>query len=243
MNMEDKDKIKEVLKALSDKLKKPENLELLEEFLMNCGIFDGTTDSAYVRLQRKVLRQKSRAYYQKIKDEQLKKELTYAHSQMLWYRTINELEKYFLFVNYQIENMLNFYITENDAFTKIQSNARAYHKLLNPVSNSNKSRPMDVDCYIYFFNRNSQPPKPNRISKINSLWAKLLFWAIDKTGDIGYLERNYWNFNDIIEIRNEQNHANYERKGSKCERWYQLEDNTSFGFIDNILKTIRDSIL
>lgn len=34
MNMEDKDKIKEVFKVLSDKLKEPDNKELLDELLI-----------------------------------------------------------------------------------------------------------------------------------------------------------------------------------------------------------------
>ena len=39
MNVEERDKIKDLLKALSEKLKKPENKDLLDDFLLNCGVF------------------------------------------------------------------------------------------------------------------------------------------------------------------------------------------------------------
>ena len=236
--MEDKDKIKEVLKVLSDKLKEPENRELLDEFLLNCGVFevDGISDSAFVRLQRKVLRQKSRLYYKDIKDAQLKKELIDAHSQMLWYKTINELEKYFVYVNYQIENMLNYYIKNNDAFKKIRLDERKYCKTIF----SSQKYTLTIDCSTYFFNKNNQ--QPNKISKIASLWAKLLFWSID-SGEPDFTEKQYNNLSAIIDIRNEQNHADYERNSNKCDYWYKQEDGLSFAFIEAIVKTIRNTII
>ena len=216
--MEERDKIKDLLKALSEKLKKPENKDLLDEFLLNCGILDNEAyaDSAFVKLQRKVLRKKSRLYYSKVKNAQLKKELIEAHSQMLWYKTINELEKYFVYVNYQIENMLNYYIKTKDAFNKIRSNERNYCKTI--VVNEKYSR--TIDCSTYFFNKNNQ--QPNEISKIGSLWAKLLFWSID-TGIPDFTEKQYVNLSAIIDIRNEQNHADYERQNNKCKWWYEQE--------------------
>lgn len=238
MNTEDKDKIKEVLKVLSEKLKEPENKDLLDEFLMNCGVFevDDITDSAFVRLQRKALRKKSRLFYKDIKDNQFKKELIDAHSQMLWYKTINELEKYFVYVNYQIENMLNYYIQNNDAFNKIQLNVRGYCKNIF----SSPKYTLTIDCYTYFFNKNNQ--RPNKVSKINSLWAKLLFWSID-SGIPDYTVNQYNNLCSIIEIRNEQNHADYERNSNKCDYWYKQEDGMQIAFIEAIVKKIRDSII
>lgn len=238
MSMEDKDKIKEVLKLLIEKLKKPENKELMDELLLNCGFFevDGITDSAFVRLQRKVLRQKSRLYYKDIKDAQLKKELIDAHSQMLWYKTINELEKYFVYVNYQVENMLNYYIKNNDAFNKIRLDERKYCKTIF----SSEKYTLTIDCSIYFFNKNNQ--QPNKISKIASLWAKLLFWSID-SGEPDFTVKQYNNLSAIIDIRNEQNHADYERNSNKCDYWYKQEDSFSFAFIEAIIKTIRNTII
>ena len=242
MNMEERDKIKDLLKVLSEKLKKPENKDLLDEFLLNCGVFEveGISDSAFVRLQRQVLRQKSRVYYKNVKNIKLQTELIDAHSQMLWYKTINELERYFLYVNYQVENMLNYYIRENDAFTKINQSAGTYHTILKPSSNNGKTFQREIDCFQFFFNKEQ---KPNKVSSIGSLWAKLLFWSIDKLGNDRFLTEQYWNLSAIIDIRNEQNHADYERQSNKCKWWYEQEDGFSLAFIEAILKTIRNSIL
>lgn len=242
METKDKTEIVSLLEVLSEKLKKPENKVFLDEFLLNCGVFEteGLTDSAFVRLQRKVLRQKSRVYYKSINNDKLKNELIEAHSQMLWYRTINELEKFFVFVNYQIENMLNYYISEHDAFTKIGQNPKGYCSTIIIPSSNSKPFQRDIDCHKYFFDSKG---KPNKISKINSLWAKLLFWSIDYTGNDNFLVSQHSNLSAIIDIRNDQNHADYQRQDDKCKWWYEQDDGFSLAFIEAILKTIRNSII
>lgn len=241
--MEGKEDIKRVLKLLSEKLKLPENKELMDQFLLDCGVFEteGLNDSAFVRLQRKVLRQKSKAYYKNIKDDQLKKELIESHSQMLWYRTINDLEKYFLYVNYQVENMLNYYIRVHDSYTKIENNPSLYSiSATIPNNRSNKPFVRNIDCYTYFFDNKKNR---NKVSKIGSLWAKLLFWSIDHTGGSKFIIDQHSNLSAIIDIRNEQNHADYKKQKNSCDYWYEQEDGFSLAFIEAILKTIRNSIL
>ena len=242
--MEEKEDIKRVLKLLSEKLKLPENKELLEQFILDCGVFEteGFNDSAFVRLQRKVLRQKSRNYYKNINNVKLKKELIEAHSNMLWFRAINELEKFFLYVNHQIENMLNYYIRENDAFTKIEQNPNLYKTIIK-IPNSTFERNIDCHKYFFYYDKNEKKMKPNDVPKIVSLWAKLLFWSIDFNGDSSFLHNQHNNLSSIIDIRNEESHADYDRQSNKCSWWYEQEDGFSLAFIEAILKTVRNSII
>lgn len=233
--MKEKEEIKKLLRLFGQKLQRPENKWMLEEI---SHYFSPLTWDAFVRLQRNNAKKKARQYYKDIKHEALRRELINDHALMLWYKSINELEHFFVHANYQIENMLNYYISKTNAYRKIDNNARYYLRTIHsPMSNYK----IDIDCLIYFFNKNDK--SPNLPSNINSLWAKLLYWSLDNFGNHDFISKQFSSLDAIIKIRNECNHANYERAKSTCNYWYNLEDDSQLAFIQLILKTIRNSIV
>lgn len=189
-----------------------------------------------MRLQHERCRKKARYYYRDIKDAALRKDLVNDYAQMLWYKSIFEVGKYFVHVNYQVENMLNYYLAHTDFHKKVENNPKMYLRTLNITSGYK----VDIDVYSYSFNKNDG--KPLDVSKIRSLWAKILFWAID-TKELDVLEKNSSNFNAIISIRNEENHANSESKNKAIDYWQNLEDGLAFAFIEAIIKQIRNSVI
>ena len=233
--MKDKEEIRKLLKLLGLKLQKPENNWMLEEL---SHYYTPLTWDAFVRLQRNNAKKKARQYYKNIKYDTLRKELVKDHALMLWYKSINELEHFFVYTNYQIENMLNYYITKTDAYEKISKEPRSYHRIIKASTSDYK---IDIDCSIYFFNRNDNSPNPP--SKIFSLWAKLLYWGLTYHRNIDFIEKQFSNLDAIIKIRNECNHANYDRNKSICSYWYSLDDDSQLAFVQLILKTIRNSII
>src|SRR5665647_523446 len=67
---------------------------------------------SFLRLQRKIFRTKALEFYKNIEDDSLRVELTKDFQEMLWYKVLNQIDRQYLFTYYQIENMINFFITK-----------------------------------------------------------------------------------------------------------------------------------
>ena len=158
--------------------------------------------SSAMRLQHQRCRSKARSYYAKIADEQLRQNLINDHAKMLWYKSIFEVGQYFVHVNYQAENMLNYYLSHTDFHKKVAAEPIKYCKKIE----INPKYTISIDAYTYAFDKNkgNSPIDPPRI---NSLWVKFLYWAID-TDQEDILERFKTYLNAIVSVRNEVNHAN-----------------------------------
>ena len=169
----------------------------------------------------------------------LRNQLVDDHAMMLWYKSIGELESFFVHVNYQIENMLNFYLDNSDCYNLIKSTPSTYCQTFTNTGYTNKSFNLVIDCQSYFFDKNSDPIP---ISKIKSLWAKILFWAIDHN-QLAFVQQQFGNFSAIINIRNEANHSNYGRTNNSSKYWYAQEDDIALAFIGGIIRTVRNSII
>ena len=154
---------------------------------------------------------------------------------MIWYKSIYEVEKYFVHVNYQIENMLNYYLAHTDFHSKVQASPRSYNKVIS-ISTNYK---IEVDVYSYAFNKNNG--SPISIEKISSLWAKLLYWGV-KSENFDFLSNYAGNLNAIISIRNQTNHSYYGRQNNAATYWKNQEDDMNYAFIGGIVKHIRNSI-
>lgn len=190
---------------------------------------------SFLRLNREKQRKKARKYYEKISHSQLRNQLIDDHANMLWYKSIFEIERFFLYVNFQIENMLNYYIDNTDAHNKVQKNPKFYYKELSYMEYK-----VSVDSFSYFFNKYNGNKNPT--GKISSLWAKLVYWAVD-SDKIDFLENQFTNFSAIINIRNDQSHANYSTESKSAVYWKQQEDDYNFAFIYAIIKIIRNTII
>lgn len=191
---------------------------------------------AFVRLQRNKCMSISRRYYKNIKSDVLRKQLVHEHSMMLWYKSIREIGQYFVYVNHQIENMLNTYCSSMNAHEKIQQRPELYVKHL-----ENKSFKLNINCYSYFFNQEKDYER-NPIPKITSLYAKLVFWAVD-SDNCTSLSKNFGNFISIVNIRNEESHSDATQEKRSLKYMQNQEDDTQYSFIEAVLKKVRDSLI
>ena len=145
---------------------------------------------------------------------------------MNWYQINNDMKQAFVYTFFQMENLLNFYITNSKAFEKIRLNQDFYNHSLNEN--------FVVNCYINFNKVNNYKD----INKIN-IWAKIVYWACDSK-QTDYLTAYVSNFYNLVNIRNEENHRNSNSPSSYDKTIENLRqgDFTDFSFYINILKKI-----
>lgn len=192
--------------------------------------------ASIMRLQHEKCRKKARNYYKGISDKALQIDLVNDYSQMLWYKSIFEIGKYFVYVNYQVENMLNYYLAHTDFHNKVATNPLSYYYELSITA----KYVVKIDVYSFAFDRyNGNVPLPP--NKIKSLWAKILYWAID-TNQMEMLEQQKSNFNSIITIRNGESHADSTSTNHSLQYWQNQEDSLPLGFIEKIIKQVRNSV-
>ena len=216
-------------------LRKKLGIASVAEISNESTTFNPDSFASAMRLQHKRCRSKARNFYDSIVDVDLYHDLVNDYANMLWYKSMFEVGKYFVHVNYQIENMLNYYLDHSNFHKKVVANAPLYKYELKFSSNYTVS--IDVFARAFDKNNNYLPIKP---AKIDSLWAKLLFWAIDtKQKDIIEQKKTY--FNAIISVRNETNHANYASEKKQLNYW-KNQDSLQFGYVEDLIRKIRDSI-
>lgn len=241
---QNREQLEKLLLFLDSLMKEPGNEwfvdELSKKIIKLYPIVESNIDkdsfNTLLSLQHSKIRRKARAYYKEIKNVKLRNQLVNDHAMMIWYKSIYEVEKYFLHVNYQIENMLNYYLEHTDFHSKVQASPKSYNKvILNQKINFKK----EVDVYSYAFNKNNGTPIS--IEKILSLWAKLLYWAVNSE-NFEFLSNQSGNLNAIINIRNQTNHSYYGRQQDVAKFWKDQEDDINFAFISAVLKYVRDSI-
>ena len=240
---QNREQLEKLLLFLDSLMKEPGNEwfedELSKKIIKLHPIVESNIDkdsfNTLLSLQHSKIRRKARAYYKEIKNVKLRNQLVNDHAMMIWYKSIYEVEKYFLHVNYQIENMLNYYLAQTDFHSKVQASPRSYNKIISISTKYN----IDIDVYSYAFNKNNG--NPISIEKILSLWAKLLYWAVNSE-NFAFLSNNAGNLNAIISIRNQTNHSYYDRQKNAATYWKDQEDDINFAFISAILKYVRNSI-
>lgn len=233
---QNKEQLKKLLLFIDNLAKQPGNEWFVEE-LVKRTVSDTSGFDAFIRLQREKSRKKARFYYKDITNTKLRNQLIDYHSSMIWYKSIFDVENFFVNVYYQIEDMLNYYIDNFDAFNKISNNPSFFCKII-----GNDKFEMNIDCQSYFFDKKENSYKRRPINKINSLWAKLLFWSLD-TNHFEFLQNQFQNFSSIINIRNDRNHANYLNTSKSADYWNNHEDDYAYAFIYAIIKFIRNTII
>lgn len=240
---QNREHLEKLLQFLDSLIKEPGNEWFVDELSKKIikqhpnveSNIDKDSFNTLLSLQHSKIRRKARAYYKDIKDVKLRNQLVNDHAMMIWYKSIYEVEKYFVHVNYQIENMLNYYLAHTNFHSKVLASPTSYDKeIINQVT---KFR-MNVKVYSYAF---TEKRISISIEKIPSLWAKLLYWAID-TNNFQFLCDQAGNLNAIISIRNQTNHSYYGRQISSAKYWKEQEDDMNYAFIGAIVKHIRNSI-
>jgi len=235
----DKEQLKELLKFIDDLIVDPENEWFAEDLRSkfegdNINIASSTISfDEFVKFQRKIFKVKAREFYKSIQDIQLKSELERDFQEMMWWRLMNNIERQYLFAYYQIENILNHYILERNAFEKIKINSEKY---VVKFSDS-----FEVRCMSYFFSKDS----PNDIEKISSIQAKIAFWCVEEFVKDWVVKNNSIIIN-LVQIRNLLSHRN--SKANKIKILIKVEDmkksdDSYFGFLMNFLRKIRDTVI
>lgn len=188
---------------------------------------------AFVRLQKSIFKKKAMEFYKYIPNESLKNELIKDFIEMSWYKMLNVIERYFLFAYYQMENMLNYYLLVNDCYTKISSNKSKYNM---PLTDK-----FVVDCYGYFFDNKGAKIE---LSKVKSIWAKLLFWAIEEAS-YDWFKSNKSNFDNLVNLRNFESHRNsadINQYAIKQVNNFKIGDDSNLSYTISILKRIKSTI-
>jgi len=192
---------------------------------------------AFVKLQRNHCKKKARLFYDNISDSQLFADLVSSYSEMLWYKSIHETGRYFVFLNHQIENMMNHYCIKNDCWDVINRTPKVYDKYIHRY----KDKVNEIVCGKKFF---SEKDNKELDLKYIGLWPKIIFWAFH-SNNREVLEKNYLNFVDIMNIRNLMCHSDSERPASdfrRIKKWENPEDVFSYGHLENILMIIKRTI-
>lgn len=239
-NKEELNKLLSFIEALT---RQPGN----EEFVAGLRALVGTEQtllrnddelSSYLRLQRERFRKKARRYYKDIKDDTLRNQLVDDHAWMLWYRSVDDVVSYFNYVNLQIENIVNFYLSNIDIHSQILANPTAFMCNLQV----NPKYIVNIDCNKDFFRNTSAGLLNIPYTKVKTLWSKIWAWAIC-TGNTKLVTTQASNIASIINIRNDNNHRDSKVSSSSSEYWKNLEDDANYGFIIMILKAFRNSII
>lgn len=201
------------------------------------------TFDAFVKLQHDRCKKKARLFYDNISNPKLYADLVSSYSEMLWYKSIHETGRYFMFLNHQIENMVNYYCNNHDCWSKIKSKPANYDKFVYRYYDNNAKENKE---YIYTCRENFFSPKTHAKIELNriSLWPKIIFWAFH-SNNRAVINNNFSNLNDIMRIRNIMSHSNSERPIEdllRIQKWENPEAVFSYGHLENILKIIKETI-
>ena len=195
----DKEKYKERLHALVEELRAdPELLIYLQNEVNQCS--DGT--SAFIKLQRKNLRNKGRLFYEEVSNSELRNKLVDDYAMMLWYKMIGDIPQMFTHILFQIENMLCKYISNDSmAYDKIMKDPEKY---VYTYYNDHTKNTFERKAKDFFFlsNGTKQPLK-----NIN-IWAKYVYWFVETDKTIEYKNASHSLVSDIVNIRNTTEHRN-----------------------------------
>ena len=235
-----KESLEKLLLLIDELFNEPENNWFKEELSKMTESPTLTLDKnelcfdSFVRLQRKMFRLKANEFYKNLTDADLQKELIKDYQEMLWFKMLNQIDRYYLFIYYQMENMLNFFILKNDAFNRIKSDPGSYQLKF--------TEGFIVKCYSYFFNKDG---KANEINKINSVWAKLVFWSLEANEDRWIIDKKQ-TLDNIINVRNLLSHKNSSQQNSfvknQIELWKKGDDSL-LSFPISVLNKLKRTVL
>ncbi len=243
---QNKEELRQLLAFIETLTKQPGNEEFvagLRALVVEETPSGKSTDeqlSSYLRLQREKFRAKARRYYRNIANGNLRNQLVDDHAWMLWYKSVDDVVSYFNHVNLQVENIVNFYLSEIDIHAKIVADPTAFttHLVVSP----NGKYAIDINCNKDFFRTTSQGLAKVQYSKVKSLWSKIWAWGVC-SGNVAFVQSQASNIAAIINIRNDNNHRDSKVTSPSSDYWKNLEDDSNYGFILMILKMFRNSII
>lgn len=184
---------------------------------------------------KKSYKVKAKEFYKNINDKSLKNELIKDNVEMQWYQTTHDVERFLLFTFYQVENLLNYYCINSDAFSKIQKDKNKYQHSFGPK--------FSIVCHDCFFDRKTGEPKP--IEKVSPIYSKIVFWMYD-SDRMNWYKSNHKNMSNLINIRNKTSHRSSTSQPNenvlKTIEFLTRQDFSSLSFYINILRELVKSI-
>lgn len=243
---QNKEELRHLLAFIDTLVKQPGNEEFVAGLRALVGVKYPEQEcsdeqlNSFLRLQREKFRAKARRYYRNISNDNLRRQLVDDHAWMLWYKAVDDVVSYFNHVNLQIENIVNYYISEIDLHSKILADPISFTSKL--VVNPKGTYSIEIDCNKDFFKSTSNGLSKVDYSKVKSLWSKIWVWGVC-TGNTEFIKSQASNIASIINIRNDNNHRDSKLVSSTSEYWKNLEDDANYGFILMILKVFRNSII
>lgn len=186
----------------------------------------------FIKYQKKQFKLKANIFYKNITDSKLKNQLVNDYIEMSWYQSINRTERFLLFVFYQVENLLNYYIKKSNAHIKIKSNRSKYF--------IEYSKSFKVDSYKSFINYKGENISINKIN----IWAKITYWVID-SNSIVWEKSNHSTISNLINVRNNQSHRNSQNENKNVDNillFHKKADFSSLGFYIQVIKKIYETI-
>ncbi len=123
--MEERDKIKDLLKVLSEKLKKPENKDLLDEFVTDlsgsCSTGEQRLDDIYELCIEKIIKEQANAFYKDFPIEAIRPQLVDDFIRMEHFKRKDNFEDFCLAVYQQIECVVGYYFANEQFITEVRN--------------------------------------------------------------------------------------------------------------------------
>ena len=190
--------------------------------------------SSFIRLQRKQLRAKARQFYQEIPFDQLRNELVADYAEMLWYKCIGDIPQMFAHINFQVENMMNYYAHHTQAFEKVAANPDRYCLKIQKTG-------WITNCAKGFEAKGGETVKSLNSVGLNFKYA---YWCIESGLPQKMVEDMNLNISTILQLRNYNEHRNtVETKPSTLNsiRYWENNCDSKFGYLIQILDRMKQS--
>lgn len=199
-----------------------------------------TETEAFIRLQRKNMRQKGLMFYDEISNLKLRNQLASDYANMLWYKCISDIPHMFAYILFQMENMLNaFIISHGEAvYNDVKNNPGVY---VYSYAKEGK-KPFTSAAKDYFFDATGK----NKSIENIGMWAKYTYWYVATQQPISFQSLTHSLVSDIINFRNYTEHRNSQKD---MPEWMEkriksrtIDIEAKYGYIDMLLSAILASV-
>jgi hypothetical protein len=186
---------------------------------------------SFFKLLKKQFKIKATYLYRNIPEKKLKSELIIDCTKMYWFQVNNDIQGMFIQAFYQMENMLNYYLINSNAFDKIIKSPSHYEY--------HYSDKFSVICKHGFFSSDKFVP----IEKV-TIWSKIVYWSVESENS-DFLKNQHRNFSNLVNVRNDYIHKNSitPKKSEFVVSKFTFDDYSAFGFVINILKQIVGTLI
>jgi len=226
-----------LLEFLDDILVHPENNWFKEE-LLKILTWEGIAPdgrnvyfTGFIKNLRANYIDKSKYFYRNVKNKKLRSELERDFQEMLWWKMMNNVKRQYSFAFYQMENMLNYFISNSNALEKVIKDPKRFTLKFNEK----------------FIVRCGDDIKTNDITKVKSIYTKIVIWAYEKD-KVDWLLTfpNKYNIDNIVNIRNLNSHQNSQKDSPYYDnlvKEFKHGDETNHGYVINILNEFKETVV